>query len=359
MIKKMTMNDRSIMKKLIPQTCSVRFDRSCTGGITNKLTGSTPNIRVLLIELSGGGQKSVVLKKTSGMIVLKGSILMSRGNMLLLAELVMSHKIFGYKGSYLRESCIYEHFAKEFRSIIPEYYGSLKRHLRHECYICIEKFSVNSFGGMKDYTELTERIAHIAAFYYLYPDKINGMMLNRYTAGDYKRGKHLLRKMYVKLDNTVFGELECVLDDFLGNLDIEFSINRGVKTISHNDFSDRNRGDDGNIRIDEWGLACVQNPEHDLVEFLVSVAHKLKNEEIAALVGHFCRTFYGSIDKDICDEEFNDILIYNLLEYSVNKLTLLRTAALNMELSFTKIYEKNVIRLYALLKENEKNGQGT
>ena len=351
------MNDISILKKLIPQTCKVKFYRSCTEGITNKLTGSRPNIRVLLIELSNDGQKSVVLKKTSDMIILKGSMLMSRGDPLLLTELIMSHKIFGYKGSYLRESCIYEHFANEFRSFMLQYYGSLKRPLKRECYICIEKFSGKSLRGMKDYTELTELISHIAAFYYLYPDKINGMMLNRYTVGDYKRGKHLLHKMYVRLDNSVFGELESVLDCFLNALDIEFSKNRGVKTISHNDLSDRNIVKDGNIRIYDWELACVQNPEHDLMEFLVSVLHILTDEEIAALIGHFRHTFYGLIDKDICDEEFNDILIYNLLEYSVNKLTLLRTAALNMDLSFTKIYEKNVKRLYALLKGyEEKNG---
>ena len=34
-----------------------------------------------------------------------------------------------------------------------------------------------------------------------------------------------------------------------------------------------------------------------------------------------------------------------------NKLTLLRTAALSMELGFTKDYEKNVCRLYRLLEK--------
>lgn len=347
----MIMKDKKIVEKLIPQICSVKYDGSCGEGITNKLIGGTPNIRMLRLGLRDRRHKNVVVKKKSDMIILKGSMLLSRGDPFILTGLIMHHKIMGYRGSYIRESCIYENISDEFRKYMVPYFGSLKRPLRRECYLCMEKFSGGRLEGMKDYTGLIDIISGIAAYYYMNPDKTKNMMLNRYSKEDYSRGKRILRKLYDRLDNSVFGELECVLDVFISNLDTEFSKNRGVKTFSHNDLSDRNIVRDGNIRIYDWELACLQNPEHDLAEFLISVLHKISDDEITQLIDRFRSDFYGSIGKNISDEEFRDIMRYDLLEFAANKLTLLRTAALSMELGFTKDYEKNVCRLYRLLEK--------
>lgn len=352
------MTDKRIIQKVLPQVRQIEMMAVCQDGVTNQVMAKEPNIRTLRLTMEDGSQKSVVLKKKSASIILKGSRMLSGGSLPMLADILLHHKVFGYCDSYLRESCFYDHFDSRFSRHMLHCYGSVVRAWKQESWLCLEKFSGAALDGMQDFRQLLGLMADIHAYYFCNSSKLKKLRVNRYSVKDYRSNKKTLRRLFDRLDPGGLGAYTDTIACFIDRMDEAFAGHQKIMTLTHNDLSERNIVKCDEIQIYDWELACVQNPEHDLAEFLVSAADRLKDHELLELIGYFRNRLYGSIGVEVEDEEFRDILRYNLMEYAANKLTLLRTAERYMHIGFTDGYCRNLQRLLHLTETAAFNTKG-
>ena len=102
---------------------------------------------------------------------------------------------------------------------------------------------------------------------------------------------------------------------------------------------------EGDFLIYDWELSCYQNPEHDIVEFLIFVLHELSDDEVKSGIEYYKRELFEKLKLDISKEDYKRILEFNILEYTVNKLSVYRLADRRYKLDFTEQICMNTSRL--------------
>lgn len=322
-------------------------------GITGRIAYSKVGIQRYHAVFSDGSEVRFVGKRKTSRIVFNGMCMLSAGDPMLFLMLARSHKIFGYNRSVLRESRLYGAFDGELRALVPQVYGSTASLLARESLVAMAELPKEANRQV-----LYPALAAAAGFHAkYYGDDKNAakLLLNRYTAADYRRTRGCLRRIFDKLskeNEQCFGaeKIDCI-HRFIDSIHTEFAAVSHRRTLTHNDYCVRNlRMHAKGLIIYDWELACFQNPEHDVVELLLSVMADMSDEEVLQALEYYRETFAGLTGMTCSDAEFAASLRFNTLEYIVNKLSLLRHACRSLGCSDMELLAAQAARLMELLE---------
>lgn len=362
------MNEISAIRRIFGQD-PVNINRSPVtneNGITNRIASAKAGIFRYNVMFS---DKSVrfIGKRKSANIIANGMIILSRNDPLLFLLLLSNHKILGYNGSSVRESVFYNNIAPALEQYVPNIIGSAVGRFSGECFVAMEELPSKELSE----SNLYRAIDTIAAFHgRYYGDDISAKKigLNCYSPKDYKKTRRCLKRMFADLssDNlTFFGaEKTAVINDFIDNIHTEFGVVANRRTLTHNDYCNRNiYADDKRICIYDWELACYQNPEHDIIELLISLMTDMSDSDVTAALTYYKDKLSRLTGIAFSDKEYAMALRFNTLEFCVNKLSILRLAGRRLKLSYIDKQVQNASRMMDILniyknKKREKNESG-
>ena len=351
------MQNQMIIEKIFKQkVCNIQKNilDNDKDSITNKVSFGKPSIYKYNIQLKNGTKKSFVGKWKSKKIIINGIKLISGNDMKMAIMLAKNHKVFGFNQSHLREMIFYKNVDTPLNKYLIKTLGYYRNKITDTYFIAMNYVSDSKKITAGDLTKIIDGITDFHKIYYNSPTAINKLCLNHYERKDYRRAKKVLSVMFDKLDDSnqkIFGlDKTFKIKIFIQNIENEYQKVLFHQTLTHNDFSPRNIFlKDEKICFYDWELACYQNPEHDLIELLVSVMHELNDSEIKMLIEYFKEVLLRKLDINIDDKQYFKIIKFNVLEYTVNRLTLLRMADKKLKLKFISQMTWNISRLMDIL----------
>ena len=344
-----------VLKKDIVKIEELKFEDK--EGITGKVEQSSLNLHKYGIVCKDGLSKEVLVKSKSRNIIKNGIKLLNHDNdMYLLYLLTRYHKVLSFDKNYIRELKFYENIDIELKKHTIACYGCYKNSLQSK-YLIFMKEIKDSFEFDKSYIYKTlDVIIKFHKQYYGKKECCDIYRLNYYTNHDYKRSRRLLSYIFHKFDKenkTYFSSkgLEKI-EDFLKNIHIYHKNLPKHLSLTHNDFTARNiffRKEA--VLIYDWELACYQNPEHDLIEFLIFELHKFADNEVRELIAYYKNNLLSALNINIQNEDYKRILKFNTLEYIVNKLSVYRLADVSLKFDFMSRVCKNAARMLLIVED--------
>lgn len=316
--------------------------------ISNRIAGGKLNIFLCHLQTKDGKVYPIVCKVKSKKIIARGIVFLTRDtNLRLVLSFLRYHKIVSYDKSHLRESAIYCAIKPCLSRHLPQVYFTKMHPFRDRYLLCMAQFQDERPLEKSDFHTVFDAITSFHAAYYNSSSAVKTLGLNHYSARDYKKAKPLLKGMLDALDNTAFGEKTAQLYKFIGEIDSLYETLPLHKSLTHNDFSPRNIALYADkVLFYDWELACFQNPEHDLIELLLSLLHDMSSAEISHAVCCYRDTLFEKLGMPpLSDIEYKKIFRFNLLEFCVNKLSLLRLANRYLNQSFISQMTENAVRL--------------
>ena len=277
-----------------------------------------------------GVTHDIVIKRKSSLIIPLGAMALSP-NPAIFARIMYAHRIFGYSGSHLRDKYVYENINKSFLSFLPHCLTMHKLLGGSRSVIVMEELPEGREVKPGDLCNIIDIITDVHAKYYGNDDIVKQMKLNYYSANDYKRARSTLRAFFDYYhDDTVkiYGEeLTKKIQEFIEHMDVDYAETMHHQTLTHNDLTPRNiRISDKEIFIYDWELACYQNPEHDLIELLIStIDDSFTDKNIHNTINYFRTHLTEKTHQQLSDESYKKILRFNALEYCANRLAIYRS----------------------------------
>ncbi len=331
-------------------------------GVSNRVASSKVGIFNCHAEFADGTNVHFIGKRKTVSIIANGIKLLCSGDPVLFLQLVLNHRILGYNGSSTREAALYGGFHESLKRYLPEFIGAHIHSLTGTCFIAIQELPQIP-PESADIPELADIIAEFHARYYCDEREARRLGVNVYSRRTYRRSRYVFRHMLDNLENSAFsGEQLDVILQFIGDIHIEYDSVCRHRTLTHNDFSCRNISRGESIRIYDWELACFQNPEHDILELLISMLHRLDEEQIMSALCRHRRRLSELTGSELSDKEYNAALRFSLLEFCVNKLSIIRLAGKRLGLDYTEQLAVNTSRMMDILNITQKevtNATGT
>ncbi len=321
--------------------------------ITNKVSLNKPSIYIYEAKFDNDTKIKFVGKRKSKKIIINGIALISNKNIKIATLLTKNRKIFGYNKSYIREIIFYKNVNNDLKKYLINTKGFYYNNITDIYFIAMDYINDSEKIVKKDYKKILDTITDFHKTYYNQKSSIKELCLNYYEIDDYKKCKKVMLEMFNRLDNKKFFDTNKILkiNNFIKNIDNEYKQVLFHQTLTHNDLSPRNMFlNNGKVYIYDWELACYQNPEHDLIEFLVFVLHELKDNEIKNIIEYFKKILCEKLDMEIDNNTYKKIIDFNVLEYVVNRLTLLRMANNKLKLKFIDQMTININRLIEILE---------
>lgn len=320
-------------------------------GISNMVASGAPNIERCSI-VRDGVKREVVIKHKDVRILLRGISMLTSNNTSLKISLLRHHKVFGYNQSCQRESYIYQNLDPALRVYLPQYFGAYRRGLQYS--LILDFIEPRHDRVQKDdYKRVFSTLTDIQAHYYAKPSCIRELQLNHYTPQNYKTSKPTLQRILKTLSKTkdAFTSIETNdLVHFIEICDAFCNKYQSHCTLTHNDFSYRNIFlTDDHTYFYDWELATFQNPEHDLIEFLAYHADFYTDAEITGIIRYYYHELKNKVNLKFNDSELQQILQYNLFEFAINRLSLLRLASQSINIPMTSQIVENTDRLFYLI----------
>ena len=321
-------------------------------GISNRFSSSDAGVQMYTAELSDGTVRSFIGKKKSFSIVFNGILMLCEKDVLLLMQLLLNHKILGYNGSALRESRLYSSFDESLTQHLPNVYGSASRPLFGDCFIAMEKFS-HAQPSHVDIRRVIDAILPFHAQYYGDESFARANGVNIYSKTVHRRSRSGLKRMFrhlAKENISLFGEKKtAAIEAFIDDLHNESAAVSFHRTLTHNDLSYRNISCCDSVIIYDWELACYQNPEHDIIELLISLLHELTADEVRRALAYHRQRLSEMTGVSLTDEQYASILRFCTLEFCINKLTMLRIAARRLPLPYIEQFTRNTSAMMDIL----------
>ena len=344
-----------VLKKDIVKIEELKFEDK--EGITGKVEQSSVNLYRYGIVFKEGLSKEILVKSKSRNIIKNGIRLLNYDNDIrLLYLLIRYHKVLSFDKNYIRELKFYENIDIELKKHTIACYGCYKNSLQSKCLIFMREIK-DSFEFDKSYIYKTlDVIIKFHKQYYGKKECYDIYRLNYYTNHDYKRSRKLLSYIFHKFDNEnkVYFSSKGLekIENFLENIHIYHKNLPEHRSLTHNDFTARNifflKED---LLIYDWELACYQNPEHDLIEFLIFELHKFADDKVRELITYYKNNLLSALNINIQKADYERILEFNTLEYIVNKLSVYRLADVSLKLAFIKQMCKNAARMLLIIEE--------
>lgn len=324
-------------------------------GITGKASMRSPAIRKFSIRFYDGERLDVIGKFKSARIIRNGIRLLNYDRDLRFYYLLLRyHGILGFDKSHIREIDFYKEVDADLRRHLIPTFGFYRSDRKDRYMILMQEVASSKKEGGSRIREVLDTILHFHRAHYNRKASVSTCRLNFPTSRDYKRSRPLLKYMFDKLEksNREFFDPEQLkgIRAFIEDIHLRNARLREHRTLTHNDFNLRNIffAEEG-VLIYDWELASFQNPEHDVIEFLIFVLHEMEDEEVFETIDYYKRGLLTSLDLEIDEEDYRQILEFNILEYIVNKLSVYRIVDVTLELGFVKQMCINANRLLCLL----------
>ena len=344
-----------IFKKDIAKIEELKFEDK--EGITGRVEQSSVNLHKYGIVFKDGLSKEVLVKSKSRNIIKNGIRLLNHDNdIYLLYLLTRYHKVLSFDKNYIRELKFYENIDIELKKYTIPCYGCYKNSLQSKYFIFMKEIK-DSFEFDKSYIYKTlDVIIKFHKQYYGKKECCDIYRLNYYTNHDYKRSRKLLSYIFHKFDkeNKVYFSSKGLekIEDFLVNIHIYHKKLPKHLSLTHNDFTARNiffRKEA--VLIYDWELACYQNPEHDLIEFLIFELQRFDDNEVRELIAYYKNNLLSALNINIQKADYERILEFNTLEYIVNKLSVYRLADVSLKFDFMSRVCKNASRVLLIVED--------
>lgn len=309
--------------------------------------------------LINGKKRKLIGKWKTRNIIKNGAIMLANHNLKSFFTILRNHKVLGYNQSYYRESYIYSNIDDSLKENFAKLYGTYTNKLFGNNFLLLEKFHVSNTISKQDLYVIIDAILKIHIFYYRKEKIVPIMKLNDYSTKDYRKCIPTLQAIFnacEKENICDYGKRNTtILKKFIENINSEFLKYSFHRTLTHNDLSNRNICySRKKCYFFDWEMACFQNPEHDLIDILVSNLELLKEEEIFLLIQYYQKKLLTSIPCKIDKNAYLDIVLFNLKEYMVNKLSMLRVFNKEAKLEFITSLTNNSNRLLNLLLKEKK-----
>ena len=182
------------------------------------------------------------------------------------------------------------------------------------------------------------------------------MQLNIYSGKDYQKSKKIISELYhSRHDDNIrrYGKKnDQKIGAFIDDIEETMDKYKDHRTFTHNDFSTRNCFiDDKQVKFFDYELSCYQNPEHDLIEFLMYDLDSFTNTEVKKLLDYYGKKIKSHSKMKVSDSEYQELLKINAYEFIINRLSLTRTINDYVPLDFAKTSIPNSTRLLNILED--------
>lgn len=312
-------------------------------------SSSEPSIYRYHLKFKSGLELSFIGKWKSRKVIINGAKIICGGSITLLTSQLIHRKVLGFNDSEYRENIFYKNIDPTLKKYLVDLYWHIgDQNGMH--FLAMEEAKGNK-PKTSDFTKVIDAITDFHAKYYGKKSCIEKLHLNNYSEKDYgSASKTLLRmwRMFDAQNDVIFttSEIETI-ENFIKNIVKEYEkLPKGHKTLTHNDFTTRNMiMRDGGVVILDWEMACWQNPEHDLIELLCCDLGNMSNKDILDITKKFRKILATKTGHKLTDEEFIQIIRFNLLEFAINKMSVLRAFNQKAKLPSLSRIPKNVARL--------------
>lgn len=332
-------------------------------GITGKTSMKDPAIRKFMIRFHDGERLHVVGKFKSARIIRNGIRLLNYDRELKFYYLLLRHhRILGFDESHIREIDFYRAVREDLKKYLIPVFGAYRSDRKDKYLILMREIRRSEGEESLRVREVFDAILAFHIAYYNREDAVSTFGLNRPSSGEYRKSRPLFRHMFDKLEASnreLFTPEQCDgIRSFIDEIHLRHTRLLKHRTLTHNDFNRRNLFfEEEAILLYDWELASFQNPEHDMIEFLIFVLHEMRDEEVFEAIDYYKTRLFDALSLSMDEEEYGEILEFNLLEYIINKLGVYRIVDVTLNLGFVKQMCINAGRLWRLLAGGKEVGK--
>lgn len=321
----------------------------------NKAVASkSSGVRKLTIHFNNNTVKQIVIKTKSPQTLINGILILSKKSPKLRLNLIKNHKTFSYNDSHRREVSVYQNIDNSLSDYLIKYHGSFTSFPKTYNLLFDYYNITNNKLSLENAEKLLSGILAFHSFYYNDIKSAKKMGLNVYTPADYKHTKNCIYELYNSRHTEnlkLYGEKQDqAINHYIDNIDRIMQTYKDHRTFTHNDFSTRNTFLAKNqVLFYDFELSCFQNPEHDLIEFLMYDLSNFTDQETKKLIDYYKKGLTKN-NIVISNEEYKKLLIYNAYEFIVNRLSMTKTINDTVALDFAKTSIPNSKRLLKILE---------
>jgi Hydroxymethylglutaryl-CoA reductase len=251
--------------------------------------------------------------------------------------------IFGFNNSNRREVEFYRKARKEILRYVPKIYGS-KIDGESELFAilmedlstlaCIDSATDSSAWDDRSIKTVLNDLAGMHSVYFNDRAAIPEEMLVNTLNKEKLCGAHKLLRELTDYNARQFPEMlneSCkkIYVDFLDHLSDRIDeMYAFPMTLTHNDFNSRNiclrnETEEPRLVIYDWELACYQNPQHDLIEFL---AYVLPEKTFPGTIDEYAEYYRSRLEEktglSFSRREFHRVLYLNAIERGLVRFNL-------------------------------------
>jgi Hydroxymethylglutaryl-CoA reductase len=251
--------------------------------------------------------------------------------------------IFGFNDSNKREVEFYRMARKEILRYVPKIYGSKIDKERELFAILMEDLStlshIDSANDIFKWDDQSIKtvLNDMAGMHAVYlndraavPEEMLANTLNKEKlCGAYKFLCDLTDHNARQFPEMLNESCKQIYFDFLDHLSDRIDeMNVFPMTLTHNDFNSRNiclrdETEDVRLVVYDWELACYQNPQHDLIEFLVYVLpEKTSKKTIDEYAEYYLTGLEEKTGLSFSRPEFHRVLHLNAVERGLVRFNL-------------------------------------
>ncbi len=263
--------------------------------------------------------------------------------------------IFGFGGAHIREIEFYKNADPALLAYCPAVYGSLINREREVYALLIEDLTSCSHLETINNPELWDDtsvkavlsgLAEIHAVYWEGIDRIpEKLLINRMDSEELVQSLDFLRELTQynasRFPHLITAECLAIYRHFLQDMERHLNtIKAFPMTLTHNDFNPRNIclrtwGTGYRLVAYDWELPCYQNPQRDLIEFLLySMPEGTPLEVYDGYIRYYREALQRRTGSGFDEDNFSQVLYLNALKFAVVRFNLYLLAHNIMKFDF-------------------------
>ncbi len=250
--------------------------------------------------------------------------------------------IFGFDNTHIRELEFYRSIHPTISQFCPKILGTLRDDSRGTYAVLMEDLTNFSNIDTVNHPELWTKkaienvLADLSQIHSIYFNKyeavpdlmlINTIEVNTMTdAADFL--KELLHYNHTRYPHLINNSLYNICNSFIDNMHFYLGqMDRYFKTLTHNDFNTRNicmrNADNSGLVVYDWELACFQNPQYDVIEFLVyALCENIDINDFDYYIEYYRKSLENECNITLDKESFEHIMVLNALKLCTVRFSL-------------------------------------
>ncbi len=363
--------NRSNVEVVSAEEQPLNNEQGIVTGILSKKTSALQGVFRFKLDILEDGKKKVItavlkLKSADSEILNVGTGLAKLSGEDRLPGLFETHiNIFGFENSHVREIEFYRRAGESVLSFCPEVYGTKVEKEREIFAILMEDISYCShLDTVNDPSKWDDQsirfvLNDLASLHSVYlgkefelPGEIGLLTVDKNSL---LAGRELLQEL-TDYNSRRFPEIitkDCkwALQSFLKDLPAALDVmEKAPQTLTHNDFNTRNIGlrpaeHWPRLVMYDWELPGIQNPQRDLIEFLVyALPSRVAVETIDKYAEYYRKILEEKSKVELNKEEFERVLMYHSFVLASRRFNLYLLAHNVMQFSFMERVYDNLSR---------------